>query len=34
MGEKDDYDNEKTFRQYTPKIPNKKCPAMIFRVSK
>ena len=26
-------DNEKTFRQYTPKIPNKKCPAMIFRVS-
>ena len=26
-------DNEKTFRQYTPPIPNKKCPAMIFRLS-
>ena len=26
-------DNEKTFKQYSPEIPNKKCPAMIFRLS-
>ena len=26
-------DNEKTFQQYTPEIRNKKCPAMIFRLS-
>lgn len=26
-------DNEKTFSQYTPPIPNKKCPAMIYRLS-
>ena len=26
-------DNEKTFKQYIPDIPNKKCPAMIFRLS-
>jgi hypothetical protein len=26
-------DNEKTFKQYIPDYPNKKCPAMIFRLS-
>lgn len=26
-------DNEKTFYQYTPEIPNKKAPAMIYRLS-
>lgn len=26
-------DNEKTFKQYSPEVPNKKCPAMIFRLS-
>ena len=26
-------DNERTFQQYQPVVPNKKCPALIFRLS-